>query len=121
MPDVTNCLGGATKLDCITQAAGNAIKNSVLNDLVEAVVEAYGKAVGGLGTIWVHIDTPNLTATGSEHSAISAGESAPMADNLTAVLGCVAWSGLVLAVGSLIAVGGVVGVSMGAGAGVASG
>ncbi|TWS21694.1 hypothetical protein FK530_25055, partial [Tsukamurella conjunctivitidis] len=43
--------------------AGDAIEN-----MANAVMEAFGKAVASLGTIWVNVGTPNLTATGGSSS-----------------------------------------------------
>lgn len=61
------------KLDnWVESTVGDAIEN-----MANAIMEAFGKAIGSLGTVWVHIGTPNLTGTGGG-SSIEAGSSEPL-------------------------------------------
>lgn len=95
-------------------AVGDAIEN-----MANAVLEAFGKAIASLGTLWVHIGTPNLTGSGGS-SPISAGSSAPDAGNITQVMGYVMWISLGIAVLSLIILGALIATRMRAGEGIAA-
>lgn len=88
--------------DWVSGAIGSAIE-----DLAKGVVEAYGKAVASLGTIWVNIGTPNLTGTGGS-SSISAGSSAPNSEGIITVLSWVTWIAIVIAGISIILLGGLI-------------
>ena len=95
------CQGKKFLSDTVSDAAGSAI-----NDLAEAVVTAYERAVASLGTVWVYIGTPNLTNTGDDSSSIEAGTRPTQAsDNIETVLSYVTWIGLGVAVLALIALG----------------
>ncbi|MCR2051318.1 hypothetical protein NSA19_00310 [Actinomyces bowdenii] len=94
------------------EAFGDAIKN-----LANAVMEAYGKSVASLGTVWAHIGTPDLSGRGGG-SALQAGSAAPDAEGIATVLGYVMWVSLALAVLSLFALGGMMAVRMRSGEGV---
>lgn len=106
-------------LSCIGDGV-EAIAGGAIADLADSVQEAYGKVIGSLGTVWVHIGTPNLTASGSDQSQITAGSSAPQSGNITAVMGNVMWIGLAVAILSLMALGVLLAIGMRAGAGIAS-
>ncbi|MGW9114521.1 hypothetical protein [Microbacterium sp. NPDC055683] len=95
-------------------AVGDAIEN-----MANAVMEAYGKTMASLGTMWVYIGTPNLTGTGGT-SAIEAGTSAENSGNITTVLGYVTWIGLAVAIVSLFILGALIATRMRAGEGIAS-
>ncbi|MFS0703229.1 hypothetical protein AB6N23_01780 [Cellulomonas sp. 179-A 9B4 NHS] len=97
-----------------TSAIGDAIEN-----MATAVLEAYGKSVASLGTIWVNIGTPNLTGGGGS-SAITAGSAAPDSGNITTVLAYVTWISLAVAVLSLFMLGGLIATRMRTGEGVAA-
>lgn len=92
--------------DWVSGAIGSAIE-----DLAKGVVEAYGKAVASLGTIWVNIGTPNLTGTGGG-SSISAGSSAPNSEGIITVLGWVTWIAVVIAGISIILLGALIATRM---------
>lgn len=93
---------------------GDAIEN-----MANAVLEAFGKAVTSLGTLWVHIGTPNLTGTGGS-SSITAGDAPSAAGNITTVLGYVMWIALVIAAISIIILGMIVAAKVRRGEGVAA-
>ncbi|MDU0328480.1 hypothetical protein RWH43_17105 [Microbacterium sp. KSW2-21] len=99
--------------------AGNWVE-SVLGDAIEnlarAVIEAFGKAVASVGTLWVNVGTPNLTGTGGG-SAITVGQAAPNSDGIVQVLGWVTWIAIVLAAISIILLGALVATRMRAGEG----
>lgn len=94
-------------------AIGDAIQN-----MADAVMEAFGRVVASLGTVWVNVGTPNLTSSGGA-SPVAAGSAAPQAGSLTQVLGYVTWIALIVAVVSLFALGALVAVRMRRGDGLA--
>lgn len=111
---------GLTDLNCklgewASSAVGDAIEN-----MANAVMEAFGKVIASLGTMWVNVGTPNLTATGAGSSAISPGSSAPKSGDLTLVLGYVTWISLAVAIVSLMALGAVLATRMRRGEGAAA-
>ncbi len=95
----------------VESALGDAIEN-----LARAVLEAFGKAVASLGTLWVNVGTPNLTGTGGS-SSIAAGSSAPNSEGIVQVLGWVTWIAIVFAAVSVILLGILVATRMRAGEG----
>src|SRR5690625_452005 len=99
----------------VESTVGDAIEN-----MANAVVEAFGKAVASLGTVWVHIGTPNLTGTGGS-SGVTAGDMAPASGaTITTVMGYVTWISLAVAILSLFALGALVATRMRAGEGIAA-
>src|SRR5690625_1705506 len=99
----------------VESTVGDAIEN-----MANAVVEAFGKAVASLGTVWVHIGTPNLTGTGGS-SGVTAGDMAPASGaTITTVMGYVTWISLAVAMLSLFALGALVATRMRAGEGIAA-
>lgn len=94
--------------------AGNAIQN-----MANAVIEAYGKAVATLGTLWVNVGTPNLSE-GNGTSPVLPGEYAPDSYNISVILGWVTWGAFALAILSLFILGGLLATRMRAGEGVAA-
>lgn len=106
------------KPHCYAQDGPDAAVGGPIENMANAVVEAYGKAVASMGTVWMHIGTPDLTASGAETSAIAAGASAPDSTHITTVLNYVMWVSLAVAVLSLFALGGLIAVRMRAGEGV---
>ncbi len=97
----SECIG-----DIVEGAVGDAIEN-----LANAVLEAFGKAVGSLGTLWVNVGTPNLTGTGGG-SSIAAGTTAPNSDGIITVLGWVTWIAIVIAGISIILLGALIATRM---------
>ncbi len=93
---------------------GDAIEN-----MANAVLEAYGKAITSLGTMWVNIGTPNLTGDGGS-SAIGAGSAPPLAENVTTVLGYVTWVALAVVGVSVVILGMMIAAKMRQGEGVAA-
>ncbi|MFF7684495.1 hypothetical protein ACFZA2_17225 [Microbacterium sp. NPDC007973] len=97
----SECIG-----DIVEGAVGDAIEN-----LANAVLEAFGKAVGSLGTLWVNVGTPNLTGAGGG-STIAAGTTAPNSDGIITVLGWVTWIAIVIAGISIILLGALIATRM---------
>lgn len=91
--------------ECVGQGASNIISqasNDALQELTNAVLEGFGKVMASIGTMWVNVPTPVLTAG----DATTDGSSAPPgADSFATILGYVTYVGLVLAVLSLVALG----------------
>src|SRR5690625_1971295 len=99
----------------VESTVGDAIEN-----MANAVVEAFGKALASLGTMWVHIGTPNLTGTGGA-SGVAPGDVAPASGaTITTVVGYVMWISLAVAILSLFALGALVATRMRAGEGIAA-
>ncbi|PYF96372.1 hypothetical protein SAMN05216184_11932 [Georgenia satyanarayanai] len=99
----------------VESTVGDAIEN-----MANAVVEAFGKAIASLGTVWVHIGTPNLTGTGGS-SQLAAGDVAPASGaTITTVMGYVTWISLAVAILSLFALGALVATRVRAGEGMAA-
>ncbi|WP_367645925.1 hypothetical protein [Paenarthrobacter ureafaciens] len=111
---------GFLGLDCavgdwVGSAVGDAIEN-----MANAVMEAFGKAIASLGTVWVHIGTPNLIGSGGESSSITAGSAAAGSGGITWVLGYVMWISLAVAILSLFILGALIATRVRAGEGVAA-
>lgn len=104
---------------CHVSEGVEAVVGDAIENMANAVMEAFGKAVASLGTIWVHLGTPNLTGSGGS-SSISAGSSAPNSGNITTVLSYVTWISFAVAVLSLFALGGIIATRMRAGEGIAA-
>lgn len=96
-------------------AIGDAIEN-----MANAVIEAFGKAVASLGTMWVNVGTPNLTGSGGETSSISAGSSAPGSEGITTILGYVTWISFTIAALSIVILGAMIATRIRNGDGVAA-
>ena len=111
---------GFLDFSCRAEQFAQSTIGGAIENMANAVMEAYGKAIGSVGTVWVHIGTPNLTGAGSDQSQIAAGSSAPNSGNITAVVGNVMWISLVVAILSLVALGALVAIRLRAGEGIAS-
>jgi len=92
---------GALDFTCKAKAwAGSAIGDAI-SSLADGVMEAFGHAIGALGTIWVRIGTPNLTGGAT---VVPAGEP-PGTAGIDTVLGYAAWIAFGVAVLGLITAG----------------
>lgn len=99
--------------------AASGVADSALNSMSKAVQQAVGKAIGSLGTLWVHVGTPDLTG-GSSKSSVQAGEAGPHAAGITKVLGYVQWTATVVAVLTLFILGAMIATRMRRGDGIAA-
>ncbi len=81
-----------------------------ITKMADAVLEAVGKAVASLGTMWVNIGTPTLTGGGGS-AGVSPGDHASDVGGINTVLGWATWIAFGICVLSLI----VAGVRMGLG------
>ncbi|MBW3067989.1 hypothetical protein GZ998_00455 [Actinomyces sp. 594] len=97
--------------------AASTLGNTIDN-LATAVMEAFGKTIASLGTIWVNVGTPDLTDSGGIESAISADEIPPNSLNLERVMDYVVWVSLAVAILSLLILGAMIATRMRAGEGV---
>jgi type IV secretion system protein TrbL len=88
---------------CVTAIVSDATQNA-LQQLVNNIMEAVGKAFAALGSVWTLIPTPVLTGGGTSTSNKSAVNAAGAA-GFTTILGWVVWIALAICVLSLIAVG----------------
>jgi hypothetical protein len=57
-------------LDLVCNAGewANSVVGDAIENMANAVLEAFGKAVASLRTLWVNVGTPNLTGTGGGSS-----------------------------------------------------
>ncbi len=81
-----------------------------LTKTADAVLEAVGKAVASLGTMWVNIGTPTLTGGGGS-AGVSPGDHAANVGGINTILGWATWIAFGICVLSLM----VAGVRMGLG------
>ena len=107
--DPSACAG-----EWVDSAMGDAI-----NNMANAVLEAFGKAVASLGTMWVNVGTPNLTGSGGT-SPIDAGSSAPGSEGIVTILGYVTWISFTIAALSIIILGAMIATRIRSGEGVAA-
>lgn len=105
------------------KAVDSAINSTITESMTkafDAVMEGVGKAVSSLGTIWVNIGTPNLTARSGTENAYQAeisplpdvpqdgrtpGDHAPIVEGINVVLGWSMWIAFGVCVLALIATG----------------
>nr|WP_256939947.1 hypothetical protein [Arthrobacter sp. BF1] len=105
---------GCNAEEIAKSAIGDAIEN-----MANAVLEAFGKAVASLGTLWVNIGTPNLTSDGGS-SPIGAGESAPGSEGIVTILGYVTWISFAIAAISIVILGMMIATRLRQGEGIAA-
>jgi hypothetical protein len=91
------CVGGDAIGNVVSQASNDAVQ-----DLANSVLEGFGKALASIGTMWVAVPTPVLTAGEGTTETLTA---PPGSDSFTTILGYVTFIGLTLAVLSIIALG----------------
>ena len=91
--------------DFVASSIGDALTKTA-----DAILEAVGKAVASLGTMWVNIGTPTLTG-GAGSGGVSPGDHAANAGGINTVLGWATWIAFGICVMSLM----VAGVRMGLG------
>lgn len=88
----------------VKQAAGSVVSSATsdaLQQFVNDILEAYGKAIASLGSIWVDVPSP-VVATGGGGGTITA---PPGSGTVTTLLGWVVWVSAGIAIVSLIAAG----------------
>lgn len=94
---------GTFELTChVTEAAAGFLE-STLGQMAREASEAAGRAVAGMGTLWVAVPTPDLTSGGGS-VGVQAGDRAANAEGIVTVLGWVQFIGYLLAALSIIAV-----------------
>ena len=84
---------------------GNVVSkasNDAVQELANRVLEGFGKALASIGTMWVAVPTPVLTAGGGTTRLPT---NQPGSDAFTTILSYVTYIGLALAVLSIIALG----------------
>lgn len=82
------------------ELASSALGEGVQN-LANAVLEMFGTAVASLGTIWLAVGTPNLTAGGAA-SPISSGSTPPGSSGIETALNYATWLALVMAAVAMV-------------------
>ncbi len=97
------CVAGDAASTAASSVAGAASSN-VMTGLANAVLEAVGRGVASLGTMWVNIGTPTLTGGGGS-TGVSPGDHAANAEGINTVLGWATWIAFGICVLSLIAAG----------------
>ena len=96
---ITNPIG------CVQNGVGDVISkasNDAVQELANRVLEGFGKALASIGTMWVSVPTPVLTAGGGTTRLPT---NHPGSDAFTTILSYVTYIGLALAVLSIIALG----------------
>jgi hypothetical protein len=91
--------------ECASSGVGNIISqasNDAVQELMNRVLEGLGKALASIGTMWVNVPTPVLTA-GNGTGVLPTNN--PGADQFTTILSYVSYIGLAIAVLSIIALG----------------
>jgi type IV secretion system protein TrbL len=91
------CKGGDVVGNVVSQASNDAVQQ-----LTNNVLEGFGKVMATIGTMWVVVPTPVLTAGNTANAALDA---PPGSDSFATILGYVTYIGLALAVLSVIALG----------------
>lgn len=91
------CVGNEIIGGAVSQAS-----NDALQELTNSVLEGFGKVMATIGTMWVSVPTPVLTAGDATTDPLAA---PPGSDSFTTILSYVTYIGLSLAVLSLIALG----------------
>jgi len=95
---------GIIDLDCKMKEFVASSIGDALTKTADAVLEAVGKAVASLGTMWVNIGTPNLTGGGGT-SGVTPGDHAANAGGINTVLGYATWIAFGICVLGLMAAG----------------
>lgn len=90
--------------ECKLKEFASSTIGDALTKTADAVLEAVGKAVGSLGSMWVNIGTPNLTGGGGD-AGVAAGSHAAGAEGINTVLGWATWIAFGICVLSLMAAG----------------
>lgn len=88
-------------LGCLTEGVGSVISagaNDALQELVNQVLEGVGKALASLGTMWVYVPTPVLTAG----SASGDSSTPPGSEEFTEILGYISFIALMICALSII-------------------
>jgi hypothetical protein len=97
-------------LECKAKEWAASTIGDAITKMADAVLEAVGKAVASLGTMWVNIGTPTLTGGGGS-AGVSPGDHAADVGGINTVLAWATWIAFGICVLSLI----VAGVRMGLG------
>ncbi len=97
---------------CQMKAAANEVVGSAIGNLANAALEAAGQVVASLGTMWVHIGTPNLTGEGGSGTATVA-----LDPNVVTIMNYVMWVSLAIAIVSLFVLGSAIATKVRAGEG----
>lgn len=91
------CVGNEIVGGAVSQASNDAVQ-----ELTNQVLEGFGRVLATIGTMWVRVPTPVLTAGDATTDSLAA---PPGSDSFATILGYVTYIGLSLAVLSLIALG----------------
>lgn len=101
---------GFLDVECKAKEWAASTIGDALTKTADAVLEAVGKAVASLGTMWVNIGTPTLTGGGGS-VGVAAGDHAANVGGINTILGWATWIAFGICVLSLM----VAGVRMGLG------
>lgn len=106
------CKGGNAVGDVVSKASNDAIQ-----ELMNRTLEGFGAAVASMGSMWVQVPTPVLTAG---DGSTTGGGTPPGSEAFGTILNYVTYIGLTVAVLSLIALGALVTVRIRRGEGIRS-
>lgn len=93
---------GFFDLDCRAENMAAESFGKAIDNLANAAVDAFGRTIGSVSSVWVRLGTPDLTGGGGT-SAIDAGATPPGVSGVETALNYVVWVGLVVAILSLVA------------------
>ncbi|MBF4621828.1 type IV secretion system protein [Clavibacter sp. VKM Ac-2542] len=79
----------------VVSAAGDTLRQ-----LVHDAVEAYGRVIASLGTMWVHVPSPQFSK--GDASTVGYTPNSTVTSDFDTLLGYIAWIGLIVAVLSII-------------------
>ncbi|MGJ1427385.1 hypothetical protein ACR8AL_01945 [Clavibacter sepedonicus] len=99
--NVLTFIGNAS--ECTGQAAASVLSDAASNTLKQLVhdaVQTYGQVVASLGTMWVHVPSPQFTK--GDSSTVGYTPNSTVTTDFDTLLGYIAWIGLVVAVLSII-------------------
>lgn len=101
-------------IGCHVSEGAKGAFEAVMGGFVNAISEAFGKAMASVGTLWINMATLDLTKVGKGTQIT---DTAPGTGELATLLGYVAWIGFAVAVFSLIALGALMAIKARAGEG----
>ncbi|WP_234424846.1 type IV secretion system protein [Clavibacter sp. VKM Ac-2542] len=103
-PDCGNFLSATLHAgDCTKKAVSDVVVSAAgdtLRQLVHDAVEAYGRVIASLGTMWVHVPSPQFSK--GDASTVGYTPNSTVTSDFDTLLGYIAWIGLIVAVLSII-------------------
>lgn len=107
-------------IGCQANEAAKSLAGSAVESLANAVMEATGKVITSLGTVWVYIGTPNLTRQPVDkwNGELDQADKLAVDPGISTVINYVTWIAMAIAILSLFILGAMIASKMRAGEGV---